>query len=140
MSGNRPLAGMRVLDFSRVLAGPYCTALLADIGADVIKVEPPTGDDYRHVGPFMKGESALFLAINRGKRSIALDLPKPDDVAIAQALAGKSDVVVQNFRPGFADKLGIGWAELSAINPKLIYASISGFRTAGPFAARPAYD
>src|SRR5215207_9666695 len=99
MSGNRLLAGIRVLDFTRVLAGPYCTALLADLGADVIKVEPPAGDDYRHVGPFIEGESALFLAINRGKRSIALDLAQPDDLAIAQALAAKSDVVVENFRP-----------------------------------------
>ncbi|WP_258589543.1 CaiB/BaiF CoA transferase family protein [Mesorhizobium sp. AR02] len=140
MSWNRPLAGMRVLDFTRVLAGPYCTALLADLGADVIKVEPPAGDDYRHVGPFIEGESALFLAINRGKRSIALDLAQPDDLAIAQALAAKSDVVVENFRPGVAQKLGIGWEKLSQINPKLVYASISGFGQEGALAARPAYD
>ncbi|MFK0691263.1 CaiB/BaiF CoA transferase family protein [Mesorhizobium sp. IMUNJ 23033] len=140
MSGNRPLAGMRVLDFTRVLAGPYCTALLADLGADVIKVEPPAGDDYRHVGPFIEGESALFLAINRGKRSIALDLAQPADLAIAQALAAKSDVVVENFRPGVADKLGIGWKKLSEINPKLVYASISGFGQEGALAVRPAYD
>src|SRR5690606_29900747 len=126
-AASRPLTGIRVLDFSRVLAGPYCTALLADLGADVIKVEPPAGDDYRHVGPFIEGESALFLAINRGKRSIALDLTRPDDLAIVQALAAKSDVVVENFRPGVADKLGIGWKQLSAINPRLVYASISGF-------------
>jgi CoA:oxalate CoA-transferase len=131
---------MRVLDFSRVLAGPYCTALLADLGADVIKVEPPAGDDYRHVGPFIDGESAVFLAINRGKRSIALDLATPDDLAIAQALAAKSDVVVENFRPGVADKLGIGWKKLSEINPELVYASISGFGQEGALAARPAYD
>lgn len=136
----RPLAGIRVLDFSRVLAGPYCTALLADLGADVIKVEPPAGDDYRHVGPFIEGESALFLAVNRGKRSISLDLTKPGDLAIAQALAARSDVVVENFRPGVADKLGIGWAKLSGINPKLVYASISGFGQQGELAARPAYD
>lgn len=136
----RPLAGMRVLDFSRVLAGPYCTALLADLGADVIKVEPPAGDDYRHVGPFIEGESALFLAVNRGKRSISLDLTKPGDLAIAQALAARSDVVVENFRPGVADKLGIGWGKLSGINPKLVYASISGFGQRGELAARPAYD
>lgn len=136
----RPLAGIRVLDFSRVLAGPYCTALLADLGADVIKVEPPAGDDYRHVGPFIEGESALFLAVNRGKRSISLDLTKPDDLAIAQALAARSDVVVENFRPGVADKLGIGWAKLSGINPKLVYASISGFGQQGELAGRPAYD
>ncbi|KQZ26554.1 acyl-CoA transferase [Mesorhizobium sp. Root552] len=139
-AATRPLAGMRVLDFSRVLAGPYCTALLADLGADVIKVEPPAGDDYRHVGPFIEGESALFLAVNRGKRSISLDLTKPGDLAIGQALAARSDVVVENFRPGVADKLGIGWGKLSGINPKLVYASISGFGQKGELAARPAYD
>jgi CoA:oxalate CoA-transferase len=136
----RPLTGVRVLDFSRVLAGPYCTALLADLGADVIKVEPPAGDDYRHVGPFVDGESALFLSVNRGKRSIALDLGRPADLAIAQALAARSDVVVENFRPGVADRLAIGWKDLSRINPKLVYASISGFGQDGALAARPAYD
>jgi CoA:oxalate CoA-transferase len=136
----RPLTGVRVLDFSRVLAGPYCTALLADLGADVIKVEPPAGDDYRHVGPFIEGESALFLSVNRGKRSIALDLGRPEDLAIAQALAARSDVVVENFRPGVADRLAIGWKDLSRINPKLVYASISGFGQDGALAARPAYD
>jgi CoA:oxalate CoA-transferase len=136
----RPLTGVRVLDFSRVLAGPYCTALLADLGADVIKVEPPAGDDYRHVGPFVDGESALFLSVNRGKRSIALDLGRPEDLAIAQALAARSDVVVENFRPGVADRLAIGWKDLSRINPKLVYASISGFGQDGALAARPAYD
>ncbi|MBX6323522.1 MAG: CoA transferase [Rhodospirillaceae bacterium] len=139
-TGPRPLGGVRVLDFSRVLAGPYCTALLADLGADVIKVEPPAGDDYRHVGPFIDGESALFLTINRGKRSIVLDLAKPDDLAIAHALAARSDVVVENFRPGVADKLRIGWKALSEINPRLVYASISGFGQKGALASRPAYD
>src|SRR4051812_31026388 len=99
MIPDRPLAGIRILDFTRVLAGPYCTALLADLGADVIKVEPPTGDDYRHIGPFIDGESALFLAVNRGKRSIVLDLSAEDDLQVAHALAGKADVVVENFRP-----------------------------------------
>ena len=140
MSPDRPLSGIRVLDFSRVLAGPYCTALLADLGADVIKVEPPAGDDYRHIGPFIGHESALFLAVNRGKRSIVLDLAKPADRHIAHALAERADVVVENFRPGVAAKLGIGWAELSARNPRLVYASISGFGQTGPLAARPAYD
>lgn len=136
----RPLSGIRVLDFTRVLAGPYCTALLADLGADVIKVEPPGGDDYRHIGPFNQGESVLFLAVNRGKRSIVLDLAKPDDVAVAQSLAAQSDVVVENFRPGVADKLGIGWQALSAQNKGLVYASISGFGQQGVNAKRPAYD
>jgi CoA:oxalate CoA-transferase len=135
-----PLAGIRVLDFTRVLAGPYCTALLADLGAQVIKVEPPQGDDYRHIGPFIGAESALFLAVNRGKRSIALDLGKPADLATALALADRADIVVENFRPGVADKLGIGWEALSARNSGLVYASISGFGQTGPMARQPAYD
>lgn len=140
-SSGRSLDGIKVLDFSRVLAGPYCTALLADIGADVIKVEPPSGDDYRHIGPFLGGsESALFQAVNRGKRSIVLDLSRPEDVAAARRLAGEVDVVVENYRPGVADKLGIGWEALSALNPRLIYASISGFGQTGEAASRPAYD
>ncbi len=143
MSGGaamKPLADLRVLDFSRVLAGPYCTALLADLGAEVIKVEPPGGDDYRHIGPFVEGESMLFATVNRGKRSIVLDLAKADDLAVAHALAARADVVVENFRPGVADKLGIGWAQLSALNPRLVYASISGFGQEGELAKRPAYD
>ena len=140
MTGERPLSGIRVLDFTRVLAGPYCTALLADLGAEVIKVEPPAGDDYRHIGPFIGNESALFLAVNRGKRSIVLDLADAADLAVAVKLARKADVVVENFRPGVADKLGIGWEALSAQHPELIYASISGFGQTGPLAKRPAYD
>lgn len=137
----RPLAGLRVLDFTRVLAGPYATALLADLGADVIKIEPPQGDDYRHIGPFLAdGSSALFEAANRNKRSLALDLGKPDDQRLAAALAEGADVVIENFRPGVADKLGIGWDALSARNPRLVYASISGFGQDGPNAKRPAYD
>src|SRR5690606_19303947 len=106
MSG--PLSGIRVLDLSRVLAGPYCTALLADLGAEIIKLEPPAGDDYRHVGPFKDGESALFTLNNRGKKSIVLDLKKPADLELAQALAARVDVVVENFRPGVAARLGLG--------------------------------
>ncbi|NDP41612.1 MAG: CoA transferase [Aromatoleum sp.] len=140
MTADRPLSGTRVLDFTRVLAGPYCTALLADLGADVIKVEPPGGDDYRHIGPFVGGESALFLAVNRGKRSIVLDLADQEDLRVALALARKADVVVENFRPGVADKLGIGWEALSALKPSLVYASISGFGQSGPLSKRPAYD
>jgi CoA:oxalate CoA-transferase len=140
-SGERSLSGVRVLDFTRVLAGPYCTALLADLGADVIKVEPPSGDDYRHIGPFLSGsESALFQAVNRGKRSIVLDLARPEHLAAARRLAAEVDVVVENYRPGVADKLGIGWDTLSALNPRLVYASISGFGQTGEAASRPAYD
>jgi CoA:oxalate CoA-transferase len=137
----RPLDGVRILDFTRVLAGPYCTALLADLGADVLKVEPPAGDDYRHIGPFLPdGSSALFEAVNRGKRSVVLDLADAAHRQIAVSLATDADVLVENFRPGVADKLGIGWDALSAVNPQLVYASISGFGQDGPNARRPAYD
>ncbi len=136
-----PLAHLKVLDFTRVLAGPYCTATLADEGADVIKIEPPAGDDYRHIGPFLSdGSSSLFDRVNHGKRSITLDLAKDEDRAVALALATKADVLVENFRPGVASKLGIGFDELHMLNPKLIYASISGFGQIGPMAHRPAYD
>lgn len=135
----KPLAGIRVLDLSRVLAGPYCTALLADLGAEVIKLEPPAGDDYRHVGPFRAGESALFTLNNRGKRSVALDLKEPAHLAMAQAIAAQVDVVVENFRPGVAERLGLGAAALRAANPGLIYCSISGFGQDGPCRDLPAY-
>ena len=138
MSG--PLTGIRVLDLSRVLAGPYCTALLADLGAEVIKLEPPHGDDYRHIGPFKDGESALFTLNNRGKKSIVLDLKNPAHLKLAQDMADHVDVVVENFRPGVADRLGLGAEGLRARNPKLIYCSISGFGQEGPFKDLPAYD
>ncbi|WP_112873355.1 CaiB/BaiF CoA transferase family protein [Paracoccus endophyticus] len=136
----QPLAGVRVLDFTRVLAGPYATALMADLGADVIKVEAPDGDEYRHVGPFRDGESALFQTVNRGKRSIVLDLRAPDDLALARRLADRADVVVENFRPGVMARLGLDAATLQAGNAGLVYASVSGFGQGGPNAARPAYD
>ena len=110
----KPLAGIRVLDLSRVLAGPYCTALMADLGAEIIKIEPPQGDDYRHIGPFKDGESALFTLNNRGKQSLALDLKDPAHLAIAQAIAARVDVVVENFRPGVAERLGLGADALRA--------------------------
>lgn len=135
-----PLAGIRIVDFSRVLSGPYCTALLADLGAEVIKVETPDGDDYRHVAPFRNGESALFTQVNRGKKSIVLDLKSPEGLQAAHALVRTADAVVENFRPGVADRLKIGWADLSATNPSLIYLSISGFGQTGPGSAKPAYD
>ncbi len=138
MSG--PLSGIRVLDLSRVLAGPYCTALLADLGAEVIKLEPPAGDDYRHIGPFKDGESALFTLNNRGKKSVVLDLKKPEDLELAQALAARVDVVVENFRPGVAARLGLGAVALREANPRLVYCSISGFGQDGPFKDLPAYD
>ena len=136
----KPLDGIRVLDLSRVLAGPYCTALLADLGAEVIKLEPPAGDDYRHVGPFRDGESALFTLNNRGKKSLVLDLKDPADLGLALAIADRSDVVVENFRPGVAARLGLGPEALRARNPRLVYCSISGFGQEGPLRDLPAYD
>lgn len=135
----KPLVGLRVLDLTRVMAGPFCTALLADLGAEVIKLEPPTGDDYRHIGPFVQGESALFTLMNRGKQSIVLDLKDPGAQAIARAIALQCDVIVENFRPGVAARLGLG-PDLRDEKPELIYASISGFGQTGPDAHLPAYD
>ncbi|MEQ1701689.1 MAG: CoA transferase [Ilumatobacteraceae bacterium] len=135
-----PLTGVRVLDFTRVLAGPLSTALLADLGAEVIKVEPPGGDDYRAIGPMREGESALFSVMNRNKQSIVLDLKSPAAQQIVMDLAATCDVVVENFRPGVADRLGIGAEALLAVNPKVVVVSISGFGQTGPLALRPAYD
>jgi len=136
-----PLAGMKVVDFSRLFAGPYATMTLADLGADVIKVESPAGDEARHFGPpFLGGEGMNFMALNRHKRSIALDLKKPAAVGIARRLAAGADVVVENFRPGVADQLGVGFEELSQSNSGLVYCSISGFGESGPYASRPALD
>ncbi len=136
----QPLAGIRILDFSRMLAGPFCTALLADVGADVIKVEGASGDDARHFAPKVEGESAYFMLINRGKRSITLNLKDPEGRAIAHRLAATADIVVENFKPGVTERLGIDYNTLAAINPKLVYASISGFGQEGPLSHRPAYD
>ncbi|QGX96870.1 CoA transferase [Roseovarius faecimaris] len=136
----KPLDGIRVLDLTRVLAGPYCTALLADLGAQVIKLEPARGDDYRHIGPFLDGESALFHLNNRGKHSIALNLKDSEGLSLAREIAGKCDVLVENFRPGVAEKIGLGPEILREANPGLIYARISGFGQTGPFRDLPAYD
>ena len=137
---DKPLSDLRVLDFTRVLAGPYATALMADLGADVIKIEGPEGDEYRHIGPFHHGESALFQSVNRGKRSIVLDLKNAADRDTALALADRADVLIENFRPGVMERLGLGAADLCVRNPRLIYASVSGFGQTGPMASRPAYD
>ncbi|MGH7213023.1 MAG: CaiB/BaiF CoA transferase family protein, partial [Acetobacteraceae bacterium] len=135
------LAGVRVLDFSRMLSGPFCTALLADLGADVIKIESPGGgDDARHFAPKSGGESCLFMMVNRNKRSVALDLKSEAGRQVAHRLAERSDIVVENFRPGVARRLGVDYASLAAINRRLVYASISGFGQEGPLAHRPAYD
>ncbi len=138
--GRRPLEGIRVLDFSRVLAGPYCTALMADLGAEVIKVEPPAGDDYRHIGPFKDGESLLFQSVNRGKKSVVLDLKSEDGTAAARALAEECDVLVENFRPGVMERFGLGAEKLCAACPRLVYVSVSGFGQTGPNRMLPAYD
>jgi crotonobetainyl-CoA:carnitine CoA-transferase CaiB-like acyl-CoA transferase len=138
-----PLAGVRVLDVSQVMAGPFCCMLLGDMGADVIKVEPPVvGDSSRRsMGFRLKGDdSPGFLALNRNKRSIVLDLKTEEGRETFYALTKTADVVVENGRPGVADRLGIGYAKLAGINPRLIYASISGFGPNGPWANRPGYD
>ena len=136
-----PLSGILVVDLSRILAGPYCTMLMAELGARVIKVEPPgKGDDAREYGPFQKGKSTYFASVNRGKESIALDLKAPADKRIFDALLEKADVLVENFRPGTMEKLGYGWDSLHKRYPKLIYAAASGFGHTGPYSTHPAYD
>ncbi len=136
-----PLHGVRVLDFSRVLAGPAAAQALADLGAEVIKVEPPGGgDDTRTFPPFDDGHSVYFLGINRGKKSIVIDLKSEAGVALARDLAAKSDIVVENYRPGVMDRLGLGYEVLSAINPRLIYCAISGFGMTGPLRDYPSFD
>lgn len=136
-----PLAGIRVLDFTRVLAGPFATQVLSDLGAEVIKLEPPAdGDLTRHYPPYRGGESHYFISVNRGKRSLVVDLRKPEGKEIALALAAKSDVVVENYRPGVLDRLGLGYEALSAVNPGLIYCAISGFGLSGPMRDRPSFD
>jgi len=140
---NLPLAGLRVLDLSQVMAGPFCCMLLGDMGADVIKVEPPlVGDSTRHsMGFRLKGEdSPGFLALNRNKRSITLDLKNAADREVMYALVRTADILVENARPGVAKRLGIDYETLAAINPRLIYASISGFGQTGPWALRPGFD
>jgi formyl-CoA transferase/CoA:oxalate CoA-transferase len=138
----KPLEGIRVLELSRVLAGPFATMVLGDLGAEVIKVEQPgQGDDTRAWGPpFVGGEAAYFLSVNRNKKSIAVDLKQPAGRQIIYRLAERSDIVVENFRPGTADKLEIGYQHLRAINPRIIYCSISGFGQTGPYRHKPGYD
>ena len=139
MDDEKALDGLRVLDLSRVLSGPYATMCLADMGADVVKVERPgQGDDTRSFGPpFVDGESTYFLAINRGKRSICLDLKQEEDCEVLKRLASGADVLVENFRPGVMERLGLSYAELSEANPGLVYCSISGF---GQEREGPGYD
>jgi len=136
-----PLAGVRVLDFTRVLAGPAASLALADLGAEVIKVEPPgTGDETRTFPPHRDGVSHYYLSVNRGKKSIVIDLKSEDGVALARDLAAQCDIVVENYRPGVMDRLGLGWETLRAINPRLIYCAISGYGQTGPLKDRPSFD
>jgi len=137
-----PLQGITVLDLTRVLSGPYCTMLLGDMGARVIKIEQPgKGDDTRSWGPpFVEGESAYFLSINRNKESVTLDFKRPDGRAVLDRLLARSDVVVENFRPGTLGKLKLDYASLAGLHPRLVYCSISGFGHTGPRAHEPGYD
>lgn len=136
-----PLDGIRVLDFSRVLAGPYCTMMLGDLGADVIKIESPSGDDTRHWGPpYLGSEAAYYLCCNRNKRSVVINLATPDGRDISRKLAAQSHVLVENFKLGSMEGWGLGYEELSARNPGLVYCSISGYGRTGPEAGLPGYD
>ena len=138
----KPLSGIRVLDLTRVLAGPFCTMMLADLGAEVVKIERPDGgDDARQYGPFLpSGESGYFASVNRGKKSVVLDLKDPDSRETFFALLDRADVLVENFRPGTMERLGFGSDVLRARNPRLVYASVTGFGRSGPDAGKAAYD
>lgn len=141
MEPTLPLAGLKVLDLTRVLAGPYCTLVLADLGAEVVKVEVPgLGDDARHFGPFVGTESAYFMSLNRNKKSITLNLKEERARELFLALVGSFDVLVENFRPGTMEKLGLGYDRLARAHPGLVYAAASGFGHTGPYRLKPAYD
>ena len=136
------LEGVKVLDLTQIMAGPYCTMMLADMGADVVKVEKPNGgDDTRRMGPpFIEGESAAFLGINRNKRSIVIDLRSDAGRELAQRMARESDILVQNFRPGAIERMGLGYQKVREINPAIVYCTISGFGATGPYARRGGFD
>ena len=141
MNEKKLLSGLRIVDLSRVMSGPYCTALLADLGAEVIKIETPvSGDDSRHFGPFVDSESVYFSLLNRNKKSVTLNLKDARAREMLHALVETADAVVENFRPGVAARLGVGYDDLKARNPGLVYLSISGFGQSGDFRGRPAYD
>jgi CoA:oxalate CoA-transferase len=137
----QPLDGIKVIDLSRILAGPYCTMILADLGAEVVKIEEPTsGDEARGVGPFLDGVSAYFISINRGKKSVGLNIKDPGGRDLVIELVGQADILVENFRPSTMDRLGLGYETLATRNPRLIYAACSGFGQTGPYRTRGAYD
>jgi CoA:oxalate CoA-transferase len=133
------LSGVRVLDFTLIVSGPYCTRMLADLGAEVIKIEPPEGDLIRLQPPIREGKSAYFASLNCGKKSMAVDIRRPESLELLRELAARSDVVVENFRPGVMKRLGLDYDALAPINPRLVYCSISGFGQTGPWATRGAY-
>lgn len=137
----KPLAGLRVLDLSRVLAGPYCAMMLADYGADVVKIEPPkVGDDSRAFGPFVGKESAYFMSLNRNKRSMTLNFKRQAECDVFKEMVKQADIVLENYRPGTMEKFGLGYDVLKTINPGIIYAACSGFGHSGPYQYKPAYD
>jgi len=134
------LDGVRVIDLTRILAGPFCTALLADMGADVVKIEPPAGDPVRGQGVMVDGYSAYFAQFNRNKRSVVLDLYTDEGKETLRRLLAEADVVVENYRPGVFAKMGFGKAQLEALNPRLVVASVNGYGSSGPYAERPSFD
>jgi crotonobetainyl-CoA:carnitine CoA-transferase CaiB-like acyl-CoA transferase len=136
-----PLNGIRVVDLTRVVAGPYCTMMLGDMGAEVLKIEEPGhGDDTRAWGPYLNGQSSFYLQLNRSKKSVALDLKTADGAAALRDLLATADVLIENFRPGSLSQLGFGYTAVAAVNPKLIYCSITGYGQTGPCAQLPGYD
>lgn len=141
MLQRKPLTGIKILDFTRLFAGPFCTMLLGDLGADVVKVEAPEGDPIRYQGPpFYKNHAFSFLAANRNKRSVVIDMRDDEGKSLAQKLAQKADVIVENFRPGVMKRMGMGYENLSGQNPKLIFVSMSGFGATGPYSEKGAFD
>jgi len=136
-----PLTGIRIVDLTRVVAGPFCTMMLGDMGAEVLKIEEPRhGDDSRAWAPFLEGTGSFFLALNRSKKSVALDLKTPEGAAALKRLIESADVLIENFRPGSLAELGFDYAAVSALNPRLIYCSISGYGQTGPASQLPGYD
>lgn len=141
MNATGPLAGIRILDFTHVLSGPFGSALLGDLGADIIKVESPVGDSTRWaIPPSQEGESSYFFCVNRNKRSMILDLKKPEAIATVKQMVKSCDVVMENFRPGVMERLGLGYEELTRIKPDLIYSSMCAFGRSGPYKDRPGYE
>ena len=141
MEQKNVLSGVTVLDLTRVLAGPYCGMLLADMGATVIKIErPKVGDDSRAMGPFQNGESVYYMNFNRGKLGCTLDLKAPEGKEVFKQMVRRADIVIENYRPGTMEKLGLGYDVLREINPKIVYGAVSGFGHTGPYSHRAGYD